>query len=172
MQSDHPVDGIFDIDVELGHEMIPEACLLGQELLDVVFGVVETAAAFAPGGKGFRLAPGGIGLVLAGPGVLEVGLQRRLVEIRHFFFAAGKFLRARGLGVAAGPVPAPIGIGLAVGAGFGANVFLAAVVDLEKGILLQLLLDVSRQLLVGHLQQLDRLLQLGRHDQGGGLALA
>lgn len=95
-----------------------------------------------------------------------------MVEIRHFFFAAGKFLCARGLGVAAGPVPAPIGIGLAVGAGFGANVFLAAVVDLEKGILLQLLLDVGRQLLVGHLQQLDRLLQLGRHDQRGGLPLA
>ena len=172
VQSDHPVDGIVDIDLELGHQMIPEACLLGQELLDVVFGVVETAAAFAPGGKGFRLVARGLGLVLAGPGVLEVGLQRRLVEIHHFFFRPGKFLGARGLGVAAGPVPAPTGFVLAVGAGFGVAVFLAAVVDLEKGILLQLLLDVSRQLLVGHLQQLDRLLQLGRHDQGGGLALA
>ena len=41
---------------------------------------------------------------------------------------------------------------------------------LEKRILLELLSDIGGELEVGQLQQLDRLLQLRRHDQGLALA--
>ena len=41
---------------------------------------------------------------------------------------------------------------------------------LEKRVLLELLSDIGGELEVGQLQQLDRLLQLRRHDQGLALA--
>ena len=43
------------------------------------------------------------------------------------------------------------------------------VVAIQQGIALDLPVHIVRQLEVRELQQLDRLLQLGRHDQGLGL---
>ena len=42
----------------------------------------------------------------------------------------------------------------------------AALIALEQRIAFKLAFDIGLQLEVGHLQQLDRLLQLRRHDQG------
>ena len=47
---------------------------------------------------------------------------------------------------------------------------LAALVTLEERVALQLLVDEGLELDVGHLQQLDRLLQLRRHDESLALA--
>jgi hypothetical protein len=61
-------------------------------------------------------------------------------------------------------------VGLALGAS--ARLFLdfTALVTLQQRVALKLGIDEGLKLHVRHLQQLDRLLQLGRHDQGLALA--
>jgi hypothetical protein len=59
------------------------------------------------------------------------------------------------------------GIFAALGGGFARDRRLGTVAGtLQQRIALQFLLDESRQVEIRQLQQLDRLLQLRRHDQG------
>jgi hypothetical protein len=75
-------------------------------------------------------------------------------------------------------VEAPEGAGLSAGGASAAGdsgflvrrCVVAGLVALQQGIALDLGFDEGVDLEIGHLQQLDRLLQLGRHDQRLALA--
>jgi hypothetical protein len=110
------------------------------------------------------------------------GTDERLVEAGEVVARGGGRRAAPGLGIAGKvepalalaarrlmPALAVLGAGLRR-LGLGRRLGGRAVVALEQRILLQLALDIGRELQIRQLQQLDSLLQLRRHHERLGLA--
>ena len=160
MQTDDPIRRIVEVHLQLLEQRIPQALLARKALLDARIAVALPRPA-APVGELLRPAAGVARPVAAGIVrvlVCVVGIERGLVARRQGLGGGqvetvGRRLvvatRRRGL--------ADLGTAVA-GREIG---FLA----LQQGVLLELPFHVRRQVEVRKLQQLDRLLQLRRHDQ-------
>ena len=190
-QPDQPVHRIGQIDIHLADQVIAQAEIAAERLFEVEVAVLEIAAAAArrPVAERLGAVEAAIGGAAVGPDVFKIGVERRVGAAGHVV-RRGQFMgveltliggidrRPRillvravdagtTLGAALEPFPSPAPAGL----GRGAAVTTAElrIVALKQGILLDLAVDIIRQLHVGELQQLDSLLQLRSHDKRLGL---
>ncbi len=145
--------------------MVAKADGAAGRLLDVGAGRFEVAAsARTPHGEGRRLAGPGLGGVLV-PAAVIVVARRLAARRRHERAVDTDAVEVGGL------VSALLRGRLAVRLGRRRGLGRLALRAFEQRVLLDLGLDVGHELEVGELQQLDRLLQLRRHDQRLRLSL-
>ncbi len=174
MDGDHAVDRIGEIHIELLDQMVAQVHRVGERVLEIEAALLEAAApSRAPAREGIGCGAPAAREVGAVPGFVVLGVEPRpgggvqpglVREIAAL--ALGRVLRlSRGVGRRSIGLSGPARL-----APFFGPFAVGGLGPLEQRVLLDLVLDESRELEVRHLQQLDRLLQLGRHDERLGLA--
>ena len=169
MNPDHALDRVADIHLQLFEQVPAQGHRFRDPLIDGPFVGLESPAAVLSGPLGARAARPGVARA-AVVEVFEVGIERRL-GVRRQALGPGQIERIGWLhgGLARGRV----GLGL-TGGGVGLRAValfaLGPLVAFEQRIALKFPLHIGRKFHAGKLQQLDRLLQLRRHDQGLTLA--
>ncbi len=159
MLADQLVGGRGEGEMHLVSQVFGERRLAGESGIEVEALGIERQGALRPqrgparfGWRRHRLAARGIGARLVGVDILEFGIQR------------AQALLGAGIG---GQGRHHVGLLAALGH---LLLHVTALIALEQRIALEFLVDEGLQFHVGHLQQLDGLLQLRRHDQGLALA--
>ena len=167
MYTDHPVDRILHIDIQLLVQMIAQGEFLAQRGFEIPLAVISAAAAAAAaaGIRECRLASAGhIDDAVRFVNIFEIRIERR-VAVRRYRFGAGQLH-----GVGSVRRLGRIGLLCWIVFGGGLAIRFALIVGfpfvpLEQRVLFQLGFDERRELDTRQLQQFDRLLQLWRHHQ-------
>ena len=165
MAADDAVGRIADGEVELGGEMVAQRGLRREAALEPVRTVLEGAArtAIGPADDGKRVRAARVEAGDAGLLALEDVVEPGAEPVLHAFLRIQALRAGKALGIG----------GMTVGMGEFAIELdwkLARLVALQQRIAFEFALDEMLQFEMRQLQELDRLQQLRRHDQGLPLA--